>query len=289
MLYHYTNLQGLTGIISNQNIWASHCRYLNDVSEFEHAFNFIKDIASGIYIEDDYLSVFAFKVGQAIERMYKQDSYITSFSGKVDSLSQWRGYGSPGQGICIGFNQKIIKQFCEENQYSLEKCSYFHSEQRKDIIAIINNCLNVFPKLGVSREAFNALNSQDMVAYSSDLDDYISKGNGATEVKEALNCLCNSIQKYAPIMKNTGFREESEWRIICNDPNENILFRDASSHLIPYIELPLIQYSNDIISEIIVGPNPNMSRCVDSIHKLLVNNSLINVKVKRSEIPFNSW
>ncbi|NQY26658.1 MAG: DUF2971 domain-containing protein [Piscirickettsiaceae bacterium] len=289
MLYHYTNLQGLTGIISNQNIWASHCEYLNDASEFKHAFNSIKNIAEGIYMEDEYLSVFAFHMRQAIDRIGNHDSYITSFSTNPDSLSQWRGYNSAGQGVCIGFNQEIIEEYCKENQHSLIKCLYLHNEQEKIIINIINDCLNIFPNLGVSRKSFDTFSSQEMMTYNSDLSDYISNGDGADESTEALCNLCETLNNYAPIMKNNGFHEESEWRIICNNPDKNIFFREAPSHLIPYLELPLIKYSNDVISEVIIGPNPNMSRCVQSIHKLLVLNGLTNVKVGRSEIPFNSW
>lgn len=32
-LFHYTDAKGLTGIIENQSIWASHYEYLNDSEE----------------------------------------------------------------------------------------------------------------------------------------------------------------------------------------------------------------------------------------------------------------
>ena len=33
MLYHYTSLEGLLGVINSKSIWASHCKYLNDSLE----------------------------------------------------------------------------------------------------------------------------------------------------------------------------------------------------------------------------------------------------------------
>jgi hypothetical protein len=38
LLYHYTSEQGLLGIIGNDNIRATHIRFLNDSTEFREAF-----------------------------------------------------------------------------------------------------------------------------------------------------------------------------------------------------------------------------------------------------------
>jgi len=35
LLYHYTNQKGLLGILKEKCIWATHLRYLNDMSEGE--------------------------------------------------------------------------------------------------------------------------------------------------------------------------------------------------------------------------------------------------------------
>ena len=34
-LYHYTNFSGLSGILRTQSLWATHCKFLNDFSEFQ--------------------------------------------------------------------------------------------------------------------------------------------------------------------------------------------------------------------------------------------------------------
>jgi hypothetical protein len=36
LLYHYTDQRGLLGILRSQSIWATHIRYLNDSSEYNH-------------------------------------------------------------------------------------------------------------------------------------------------------------------------------------------------------------------------------------------------------------
>src|SRR5436305_12495445 len=43
VLYDYTTQQGLLGIIRDREIWASHTQYLNDVLEFRHAIDLVKE------------------------------------------------------------------------------------------------------------------------------------------------------------------------------------------------------------------------------------------------------
>ena len=69
MLYHYTSLQGLIGIISNSSIWCSHCEYLNDSSEFNQAIDFAKIASGSIFMDDDYLASRGYAIRHAIENM----------------------------------------------------------------------------------------------------------------------------------------------------------------------------------------------------------------------------
>ena len=43
ILYHYTDQEGLLGIIGKKEIWASHTQYLNDQREFRHAIELVQD------------------------------------------------------------------------------------------------------------------------------------------------------------------------------------------------------------------------------------------------------
>ena len=70
-----------------------------------------------------------------------------------------------------------------------------------------------------------------------------------------------------PFVKNPGFEEEKEWRVVVcstighyNIPSsENILFskvkyRTANNKLIPYIEMNFKRVKQSIIKEIFIGP-----------------------------------
>lgn len=44
ILYHYTRLPGLLGIIDSKALWATDIRYLNDETEFHHAVDITRDL-----------------------------------------------------------------------------------------------------------------------------------------------------------------------------------------------------------------------------------------------------
>lgn len=132
-LYHYTNEQGLYGILENRCIWATHYKFLNDYSEIEL---FRDKLARFLYpqelesfkelfskslknqkciVETIGLSALAEDNCKAIiEQFYNSltdEVYIASFCAEHPDdyinqnglLSQWRGYGGDG-GYAIVFN-----------------------------------------------------------------------------------------------------------------------------------------------------------------------------------------
>ncbi len=289
MLYHYTNLQGLLGILSGKSIWASHCEYLNDSSEYRQAIRFAKAFSGNIYMEDDYLAAFGWTVRDALEKMQVHDVYVSSFSEKKDLLSQWRGYCPQGGGVCIGFDKAAIQGFCDSKGYHLSKCIYSHSEQEKIISQLLDECFSNFPKPLISRSEYEARDSKGQVDHELGYRALVSLDDGKELADTVVNKFINEINNLAPRVKNFGFHEEAEWRIIAPNPENKIEFRTGSSHLIPYIQLPVFDSEKSPIREIIVGPNPNPQRCISSIEKLIKSFNLGKVEINESEIPFRSW
>jgi hypothetical protein len=289
MLYHYTSLDGLLGIINGNSVWASHCKYLNDSSEYIHALNFPTSLSTDIYMEDDYLSPFGFSIRKALDEMDHNNIYVSSFSEKPDLLSQWRGYCPPGRGVCIGFKRDVLEEYCRENSLSLKKCLYSDTEQYREMRDLIDHCKAEFPMPDVTRADYDEFGSKDRVNHEIGYHQHVMNGDGKKQADAALNNLCDSINKLAPLFKDDGFHEESEWRIISENPNAEIKFRSGISHLIPYITLPLLSFSKDAIGEVIIGPNASPQNCISSVSMLLESNGFKNVSVRRSKIPFKSW
>jgi len=106
-LYHYTNAQGLLGIVQSHRLWAGDARFLNDPSEIEYAANAIRE--SIVWVTKHYPSplpnTFTRQVVADLDGFVAEARvYICCFCHKGDLLSQWRGYGAQGGGYSIGFD-----------------------------------------------------------------------------------------------------------------------------------------------------------------------------------------
>ncbi|HIF9092766.1 TPA: DUF2971 domain-containing protein [Photobacterium damselae] len=288
-LYHYTSLQGLIGVITGKSVWASHCEYLNDSSEFIHALSFAKTVSGNIFMDDDYLEAFGWAVRDSLEHMVKHDVYVASFSENADLLSQWRGYCPQGAGVSIGFDSEILNTYCENQGYRLEKCIYDSEIQSSRIVDITSQCLEIFPKPSITRADYDALNSKEQVTFTLSERERTTYGQVKEEATAATDWLCEQVNECAPLIKHSGFHEESEWRIVARNPTENIQYRVSKSHIVPYLVLPLIRDYPEIIKEIYIGPNPNPHRCEKSVKQLLKSEAIEHVTTKISSIPFNSW
>ena len=102
VLYHYTTAPGLLGILKSRQIWATHARLLNDATELEYAFGFIRQVLA-TYPEN---SVFA----RASQRLAapKPAFFLTCFCEDDDLLSQWRAYTGKATGYSLGFDTEHL-------------------------------------------------------------------------------------------------------------------------------------------------------------------------------------
>lgn len=221
--------------------------------------------------------------------MQAHDVYVTSFSEQRDLLSQWRGYCSQGGGVCIGFDKDMIQKFCDRNGYHLSKCLYSHKEQEDIISKLLDECFEMFPKPSISRSEYEARDTKRQVDHVLAYRALVSIDEGKKLADTAVRKFTDEISELAPRVKNHGFHEEDEWRIVARNPTSIISYRAGSTHLVPYIQLPIFEHGNSLIKELIVGPNPNPYRCISSIEKLLTSYELQTVKIKESKIPFSSW
>lgn len=147
VLYQYTDLSALMGIMKHNELWATHWRYLNDEKEFKGAFAILKDCISK-NLNDPKMKNDTKNYLQYLENMFNPkmdisnyyDVGLCSFSEEGDLLSQWRGYGKKYKSVSIGFNtSKII--YGKNTALLLCKVVYKDDEKEKlfnDLIQYIN-------------------------------------------------------------------------------------------------------------------------------------------------------
>lgn len=309
ILYHYTSLAGLKGVVENGKIWATNILYLNDSEEFINAmdaFNSVFDTMLDIPEKTDTLSKnekdFLLLLSKRIEDIFKNNRdgfqvFVSSFSENADKLSQWRGYCPSGNGICIGFDFKSLNSLpnCQ-----LDECIYVKSmSDSKELIG------------------FNQI-YKFIIGYLKKFQSFNNRKNREEKIKSLLQDFERDFLKYAARVKHPGFVEENEWRLILTldeTSSEKILYRPGKSMLIPYIEIDIRDTNKRLnIPDIWIGPTPNPKLSQNSVLNFLNNQKVYAYKyqehitnpspfddsdenlteevtptVRTSKIPYRDW
>jgi hypothetical protein len=253
ILYHYTSLSGLKGIVENGKIWATNILYLNDSEEYfnaKEAFNSVFDtmwdtpeiIDTLDEIEQDFLSLLTKRIEDIFED--NEDGFkvfVSSFSESADKLSQWSGYCPSGSGVCIGFDFMNLTNIpgCQ-----LVKCIYVKQSMISD----------------EEHDGFNQV-YKFIDGYLKMFQSFENDQNKEEKKKSLLQDFEREFLKFATRVKDPGFKEENEWRLILTldeTRNDEVLYRSGKSMLIPYIEINIRDENKHLnIPDIWVGPTPN--------------------------------
>jgi len=298
MFYHYTTQEGLLGILKNKSkcIWASHIRYLNDLSEgrvFLDTFSeIIKDYKDrvGLAPQGD-----AQKLNRAIrgfkQIIASQDVFVTSFSRHGDLLSQWRAYSGKSGGYSIGFTGEYIDAI---NKGFLST----HAEQFYKDPAPFLSCQyggaylkKVFPEQRANDSADPPRQATSLFSMQGERLKNDKKSQTSFLDKEEFFF---TFVKGSAITKHEGFRDEEEWRMTFMQKPDSIFndlkFRPGSSMPIPYLEAPLNLDGRRIgIQKILVGPCPHPKEAIRAVEILLKSEGIASVQVLASKIPYRNW
>lgn len=257
-LFHYTSQTGLLGMIENKEIWATNISYLNDLKEFKHTIELIREIIANEIkkgtIDTDLLSLFEEVVKTAFPN---QTIFIASFSEEGDLLSQWRGYCGDGVGYSIGIDRDILNEIAIANNFILTKCIYKLDEQ-------VNELQSYFKWIIQTTK-----NHEGIVAY-----------------------LLQMLVTIAPRFKDRAFSEEKEWRIVGSISDlSKVHFRPGKSTLLPFVKLPLISNNSKrmSISKLFIGPSPDTVLAKQAVHTLCVKHLVNCSNVEVSKAPFKNW
>jgi hypothetical protein len=261
-LFHYTSSVGLMGIIASKKIWSTKIHYLNDSSELQLAFEYIREEIEFQKSNSDRtrsIEELNDMVG-ALDSIATINVSVASLTERDDHLSQWRGYCKIGDGYSIGFDgRKLRERVSKDDDYYLLPCAYEEDQHRLIAKELVNSTT-------VMRRPITS---------NSDVSPL-----GMMSFKEAALFI-------APMIKAKGFYEEKEWRLISKPLiYKNAKFRSGNFSLIPYWEFD-VDLENTLKS-VTIGPTPKQELSEAAVQGLIQKN-LINpyVVIKHSEIPFS--
>jgi len=279
VLYHYTNSQGLIGILKDKDIWASNVCFLNDSKELIHGRNKIADVLTGALKGRSKGPVFKF-LNDCLERLkageMEEDVYAACFCTEGDVLSQWRAYGSMGDGYSLGLCGRTLKTLHKRTGFRcrLRKVIYCPVEQSELVRQTVCNICNLL------EEACDSAGEQA-------LDQLMGGARGIVD---------NLLKEYLYCFKHPAFREEKEWRLVHICPakvyNRGLQFRSAKGKIIPYLSVPLTSTDGDDDEEarvplvgVIYGAVLAPETTQKSLCHLLKFHNYENVRTIHSDVP----
>jgi hypothetical protein len=272
LIYHYTGIEGLKGILDSQEVWLTDYAYLNDSAELRHGLGLFEEKIRSKLLDEKY-QVLAdiFKVWLENIQNHRYRICIASYSLNGDSLSQWRAYGS----IAIGFEPSYV---IAGGECQFDSVIYDQSEQDGLVEFFLNHTLQAFK-----------------------FDTHNGTQRGGLDVLEMYQDGLNQVIRLAALFKDEGFRDEREVRVaFVEDPAlyERIgiarapkRFRANKHAIIPYVTTRDVSRAKEgtplPIREIITGPTiSDIGR--KSISEYLDHLGFTDVIVRPSKVPFRN-
>lgn len=267
-LYHYTQAVALDGILTSRAIWATDVRHLNDAHEFAYAVQRAKTALTVYHTqcrengERALTSAFL----DALDTSIDMGVYAASFSEAGDRLSQWRAYTPAHGGFSIGFDGQALAKHSGKR---LLPCVYSPERQELLIGELFGEALNRY-RAETSRVS----------------DDEIVRHRLANQFLEAFLVL-------GAVLKDPGFEEEREWRLVAYQPQTGSLtpsYRAGRGGFVPYVPVSVALVGSDPpIREVVVGPAPHQSLSVGSTLGFLRSRLQSPPTVRPSTIPYRGW
>jgi len=154
-------------------------------------------------------------------------------------------------GVSIGFSPSKIIEYTQRHSFIIGRCIY-DSETKSHLAEQVINAIISTAELNGASPEFHP--SQSYYGIFREIEP--------------------ELLRIAALVKDRSFHEEKEWRVVSqifsNYIEPPIKFREGSSMLIPYIEMPLAESGQKIqIEDIFVGPSPTMNLSVDSLSRYL--------------------
>lgn len=259
-IYHYTDLNGLKGIIENNSFWATNFYFLNDAQELQHG---IKCILSSLdYLTVDFSERSLRLIRDAITRFQLFEArhmYNISFCQDSDLLSQWRGYGAT-QGVCLEFDSDTLIE-----SLSFTECSRVSGKviytQPDSTLEAKSEIIDFFRREDIAKLIESDLFHE--VIYAADFS-----------------------RKITPFFKHNSFSEENEFRVVIQPHNglDNVKFRVNNHGLIPYLEVKAKEKLP--LKSVIIGPCKDRRLVAEGIQFLLQSKGYSDIPYSFTEVPF---
>ena len=275
-LYHYTDLQGLRGILGHRTLWLSHAFALNDPAELDYGVRLATreiDRAQERHSEGSPLHTAFGGLRTHVQTAYGvlHHPFVASFCEDGDLLSQWRGYGARGGGYALGFRFSdrthlgvLGTDHDIPNPY-LRKVLYEPDEQQALVVGFLERFAEAVTE-ALDGSAQTQLHPDEL--------------NFAPQLMAPH--AANYLFDLSITFKHPAFAEEKEWRLLRvtrdNGTPEHLCFREARGELVPYRPVTLFDVGDAgersfPLHEVTFGPTLNARATMAAVPLLVLSES----------------
>lgn len=258
-LYHYTNLESMLGIFTQEQIWMTDCRFCNDKKEIisiltramRHWHN--NPRWKAIWKKFNLNQTESLNITEYLNISIAEANVpVFCMSKRSDTLSQWRAYANNGAGVCLGFDvpNKLEAEDYEQNYIRLIECIYEESINFDNILS------------------------------------ELEKQNSPYELSERL---LGHALKY----KNVHFKEEEEVRVVVLGGQRRNYFRSLNNRIIPFAKSDDV-YRQLTLQEIIIGPKLDIEEMMRALEMLFIQKASLaaeerNAKMENSDCHVDDY
>lgn len=275
LFYHYCSYDKFESILNSKSLWLTQIIKSNDIEEVFRTFDIIwprisEKLADEIVDRSkarELLNILdnQLRLESSVIRNGDEIPYGVCLSINRDLSQNWNEYGERGEGICLGFSEKLFagiekkmphpnKEF--QSSIGWEQIIYDRDNIADEFVPVFAEILN------------NASNAMGWLTVRT------------------------TLKHYSAFIKNPTFKDEREVRIIYY-PNESHTF-DSITGLksyvdadLPHCSLPWIKSNGECsLKEVIVGSNC-IHNCED-IKSLLLKKGIKDVNVTKSKYSYRA-
>jgi hypothetical protein len=278
LLYHYTNMDGLRGILESHVLFGTNLRFLNDSSEWLHGFDLLKEWVNAVPTSDDrgkqWQEISVQFIEETVERFSAaMNIYVACLSDDGNLLNQFRRYGD----LAVGFDAPDLARLHPDRERD-----YVFWPERYDTEASTRAVALPFLKVAAALDA-----------------EYMGHWDVSTDVlrerlqqSKALQWFMRQMAFWCAQIKHSGFRQEQEWRAIRftpSDADSEVRYREGRPFVKFDVSDPTAAPRCALIKHIICGP-PNADEkvplVVATLNELGYGDS--GIEVVASDIPFTA-
>lgn len=269
LLYHYCSTEAFLSIVQSKALWLTDIKNMNDPLEGKWATERLIEICKKNYSKSFKKQVVVGLLEYSITYGIPE-AFVACFTDSATSDYHWKNYANEGKGICIAFNTErlgILNVFPRINQ----------RKNKKILIDYLHLCPVIYNE---------DVQIDCLYKYFTELTELW--GDKETE---KLNKKFEDLDVFIPMLKNSNWSGEREWRIIHMIPknivrsmlhqkkNLNLLkglhFHMKNEKISPYFIWNFCKEFKNPIEKIIIGQENNISP--ETISLLLLKNGFTNI------------